>query len=67
MKTIQQIAFEASAAQPGFCSKDEAAANELAKSMNDIADEGESYDVVPYQGGRFVVAVSYNGQFEQFL
>jgi len=67
MNSIQQIAIKAAAGQPALCTKDEALANKIAADMNAIADEGETYEVRPYQANRFVVAQLFDGKFEMYL
>jgi hypothetical protein len=34
--------------------------------MTEIADEGESFEIKPYQGNRYHVARFYNGTFEAY-
>jgi hypothetical protein len=67
MQTIQQIAAEAFANQPSVYLKSETEAADFVKSLNDDADEGEEYVFHAYQGGRFVVALTYEGKVELYL
>lgn len=64
---IQQIAAEAFAAQPTIYLKSESEAVSFVAEANETAEEGEEYVYHAYQGGRFVVALTYNGKVEMYL
>ncbi|MBN8978810.1 MAG: hypothetical protein J0I08_20270 [Rhizobiales bacterium] len=41
-------------------------AKSFAAGMADLADDGETFEVQPYQGNRFHVARFYGGKFEAY-
>ena len=55
---------ESTAANPGFMTKDRAAAEKLATEMNAIAEPGETYEVRDFQANRFIVVMLFNGKWE---
>lgn len=67
MQTVQQIAAKAFASQPTIYLHSEAEAEAFIAPLNEEADPGEAYVFHAYQGGRFVVALTFNGETEVYL
>lgn len=67
MQTIQAIQAEAFAMNPGYFTKVRAEADKIAADMQAIADEGETYEVQEYQGGRLIVVMIFGGKVEFVL